>query len=764
MRKLITKLANYEGSGFNAVFDYNSYSVLEYSYGETPDYKIKECFTADDDPQDYGENLGRDFVRMYERELQSLFDRLEKEGYWHDVAEDPASYEDLFWDAYYSSVWSEGLPEAIRRHDMNWGTDVVSWQNEGSYNSADEWVEDQTTMLFSSLINWAEDEFVMSNNKPFVRFCEKYIYALKEERDNKMVEDLGELTGPGVELLRKTFKLNGKSNINVLDDGRETSKKLKVRNASGAEAQVQVTGSKFRFTVKWQGTTVTGVTSTYVDSLGCVEMTLRAIKAHGAKQVDSTINYNVKLQMGLKKRGVRIERTAKMNRKSSRNNSFSKRRKASTQSRVASYEVTVDCMDPKSRTLRRLLDKNGVTMDVVGRGPAGLAECRLVGEKRDLVNVLRSPEGWGDADLADFIEPARGGRRASTQSRVASYEVTVDCMDPKSRTLRRLLDKNGVSMDVTGRGPAGFAECRLVGEKRDLVNVLRSPEGWGDADLADFIEPARGGRRASTQNRVASYEVTVDCMDPKSRTLRRLLDKNGVTMDVTGRGPAGFAECRLVGEKRDLVNVLRSPEGWGDADLADFIEPARGGRRASTQNRVASYEVTVDCMDPKSRTLRRLLDKNGVTLKVTGRGPAGFAECLLVGEKRDLVNVLRSPEGWDDADLADFIEPARGGRRASTQRAAAGEYEIIVDSVDPKSRGLKRLLSLNNVSSDVLGRGASGHTEMRLFGRRKDLAKVLRSPEGWDSEYLVGLIQPTMTREMGGYHSYRPGRRGLPKT
>ena len=67
--------------------------------------------------------------------------------------------------------------------------------------------------------------------------------------------------------------------------------------------------------------------------------------------------------------------------------------------------------------------------------------------------------------------------------------------------------------------------------------------------------------------------VIMDATDPKARTLKKLLKKHKVTMEVVDpKGPSGFPEVELTGDRKDLEKVLASDEGWGDPDLAEFIE------------------------------------------------------------------------------------------------------------------------------------------------------------------------------------------------
>jgi len=75
---------------------------------------------------------------------------------------------------------------------------------------------------------------------------------------------------------------------------------------------------------------------------------------------------------------------------------------------------------------------------------------------------------------------------------------------------------------------------------------------------------------------------------------------------------------------------------------------------------VEEATVVMDATDPKSKDLAKLLKKNKVTMEILDmEGPSGFPEIELKGKRKDLVAVLSSEDGWDDADLAEYIEESK---------------------------------------------------------------------------------------------------------
>jgi len=72
------------------------------------------------------------------------------------------------------------------------------------------------------------------------------------------------------------------------------------------------------------------------------------------------------------------------------------------------------------------------------------------------------------------------------------------------------------------------------------------------------------------------------------------------------------------------------------------------------------FEATVemDAMDPDDKDFLKFLKKHKITITDrTEDGPSGYPEITMQGSKKDLEKVLADGEyGWDDADLAEYIE------------------------------------------------------------------------------------------------------------
>jgi hypothetical protein len=116
----------------------------------------------------------------------------------------------------------------------------------------------------------------------------------------------------------------------------------------------------------------------------------------------------------------------------------------------------------------------------------------------------------------------------------------------------------------------------------------------------------------------------------------------------------------------------------------------------SFQEFINTNEATVvmDAVDPESKGLAKLLKKNKVSIEVIDQeGPSGFPEVELTGKREDLETVLADSQyGWDDADLAEYIEEG-----------------IITEAF--KSSKLRNLLTM----SDAMGWGKNSTNLPKAF-------------------------------------------------
>ena len=94
---------------------------------------------------------------------------------------------------------------------------------------------------------------------------------------------------------------------------------------------------------------------------------------------------------------------------------------------------------------------------------------------------------------------------------------------------------------------------------------------------------------------------------------------------------------------------------------------------------ICEATVVMDAIDPKSKTLKKLLKKYKVKMKVlTMNGPGGnWPEVELTGTREDLQAILADPNGWDDPELGEYIEEASAEKLEEKIKITKDEWPYI---------------------------------------------------------------------------------------
>ena len=154
-------------------------------------------------------------------------------------------------------------------------------------------------------------------------------------------------------------------------------------------------------------------------------------------------------------------------------------------------------------------------------------------------------------------------------------------------------------------------------------------------------------------------------------------------------------------------------------------------------NEAKTNEATVvmDAMDPGSRILTKLLKKHKVTMEIIdNEGPSGWPEVELTGDRKDLEKVLASEDGWDDADLAEYIEESNG--------TATVKVKAITEA---KSNIAKKWDSTNTMMDDLRefindAKDAGG----------EDLVKDIHDALRLMTNYAKGELKESVVTEANG--------------
>ena len=170
------------------------------------------------------------------------------------------------------------------------------------------------------------------------------------------------------------------------------------------------------------------------------------------------------------------------------------------------------------------------------------------------------------------------------------------------------------------------------------------------------------------KGRIGSFELKVaglgnHFLKVGATTTKRILDK--YYSDLANA--AGWSGIGIVEGTALYLESIRE-EAMGQALLNAFnmfeSKSNTGNLLNEARNKnILLNEATVvmDAMDPKSKTLKKLLKKYNVKLKVlTMNGPGGnHPEVEMTGSREDLQAILADPNGWDDPELGEYIEEAK---------------------------------------------------------------------------------------------------------
>jgi hypothetical protein len=192
----------------------------------------------------------------------------------------------------------------------------------------------------------------------------------------------------------------------------------------------------------------------------------------------------------------------------------------------------------------------------------------------------------------------------------------------------------------------------------DLMNKLQ-------VQIGNLLHAAKGNKDWTKELEAikAAFEKLEDRMSIASKKLGMIpesieINEEDVKSDEEFKEYAFAVLKKAFGEDFDEAKAQEVVDGIlskSDGDYGSAIGMLTGSLGESVTNEAT---VEVDAVDPKDKGLAKLLKKHKVTLEVINKeGPSGFPEVRLTGSTKDLKAVLADGEyGWDDEDLADYIE------------------------------------------------------------------------------------------------------------
>lgn len=198
----------------------------------------------------------------------------------------------------------------------------------------------------------------------------------------------------------------------------------------------------------------------------------------------------------------------------------------------------------------------------------------------------------------------------------------------------------------------------------DLMNKLQ-------VQIGNLLHAAKGNKDWTKELEAikAAFEKLEDRMSIASKKLGMIpestevneteeVNEADINSDEEFKEYAFTVLKKAFGEDFDEAKAQEAIDGIlskSDGDYGSAVGMLTSSLGESVTNEAT---VEVDAVDPKDKGLAKLLKKHKVTLEVINKeGPSGFPEVRLTGSTKDLKAVLADGEyGWDDEDLADYIE------------------------------------------------------------------------------------------------------------
>ena len=164
---------------------------------------------------------------------------------------------------------------------------------------------------------------------------------------------------------------------------------------------------------------------------------------------------------------------------------------------------------------------------------------------------------------------------------------------------------------------------------------------------------------------------------------------------------------QFVAEKDRASEIEQEVVDQGTPDIKGAEEVEDEAEEVQSGEEVAEATVVMDAVDPKSKGLLKLLKKHNVSIEVIDKnGPSGFPEVELTGDRKDLEKVLADSEhGWDDADLADYIEESNDTFKVKVELLGESDSGKEAEELEDELEG----------EGDAEGEEISESEESKLF-------------------------------------------------
>ena len=268
---------------------------------------------------------------------------------------------------------------------------------------------------------------------------------------------------------------------------------------------------------------------------------------------------------------------------------------------------------------------------------------------------------------------------------------------------------------------------------------------FGGMDYYDLVATMNGYTEEDVKTMKGSFkalrQLGIDLAFGKIKTK----DKKKKTLF-----PALVEDPRFNWKRHDFTQEAESDpnQSWYQEEESDddYDDDYENGWYES--NTVTEATVVMDAIDPKSKTLKKLLKKYNVKLKVlTMNGPGGgWPEVEMTGSREDLQSILADPNGWDDPELGEYIEEsnileARSinkiskefGETVNKMKDIVKIYIAAEDGSDEKATTRQQLIDLTKKKKAL-----TNELDDAVAGKNKDVKLVITEGVMSDIHQMIG--------------------------
>ena len=353
--------------------------------------------------------------------------------------------------------------------------------------------------------------------------------------------------------------------------------------------------------------------------------------------------------------------------------------KESFQEFISANEATVvmDATQPDDKAFLKFLKKNKVSIEVIDQeGPSGFPEVELTGKREDLEKVLASPDGWDDADLAEYIE------ESVVNEAKELFQLDIDSDEHGAL---------GLSVTMKELKDVYKKNKKDINDVEDLLLkfVYAQPEDFAAND-AEGMEIS-GANAGDVQTMLAKeFGIKESLVNEafKSSKLRNLLTMTD-SMTYGDKADAELPKAFYQLTKMKLDQI-------GDEDLIDMTPKEAYKAYANNRDTVVFYIVDNDKANPFGTgqvapgvlALTRGKDFLGVQYESTGYRRKKNTKTLKGGDDRMAVGGNKAYKGYDATGIASIKRAADLADRAvafSLVNTAKSSKEDIAMRVDQKS-------------------------------------------------------------------------------